>query len=475
MSTMLCHFTRITCGLLFIILVALPAIAAAQPQDDVAEAPGQTLEEPLEAPDKVDVDPMAEDVDIAGRLRRILEATEWFREPTVQVDEGVVFLGGQTGSEEHRAWATKLAASTQDVVAVVNRIQVDVPSFFDFSVAWAELRSMTRGFVQSTPTIIASLLMLLFTWIAAKFAARIAKPIARKRIATPLLGDIVSKAVSIPVFLVGAYMALRISGLTQLAATVLGGTGLLGIVLGIAFRDIAENFLASVLISVQRPFIAGDLVTIDGKQGFVQAVTTRGTQLMTPDGNHVQIPNSLVYKSVIENASANPNLRLSFVVGIDYGDSATDAQSVVLESLHSHEAVLADPEPLVLIEDLATSTVNLRVYFWINGEAHSMLKVRSAILRRVKQTLQKKGFTLPDESREMIFPHGVPVQLIDPSANGEPSQDGDANRAVPPAEESDSNATAAEGGLKSDRSEIDQQAALSRPLEAGSDLLQDEH
>ena len=68
----------------------------------------------------------------------------------------------------------------------------------------------------------------------------------------------------------GAYLILRVSGLTQLALTVVGGTGLIGLVIGIAFRDITDNFLASIFLSLQRPFENGDLVEIAGETGYVQ-------------------------------------------------------------------------------------------------------------------------------------------------------------------------------------------------------------
>ena len=219
-----------------------------------------------------------------------------------------------------------------------------------------------------------------------------------------------------PVALLGIYLALRISNLTNLAATVLGGTGLIGLVVGIAFRDIAENFLASVLISVKCPFSMGDLIQVEGHKGLVRGVSTRGTTLMTLEGNHVQIPNSVVYKSVIQNFTANPNIRLDFLVGVDYGDSIAEAQQTILETVRGHQAVLAQPEPLVLVQELASSTVNLQILFWINGETHSLLKVRSAVIRQVKRSLDESGFTLPDESREVIFPKGVPVRMLDHSA-----------------------------------------------------------
>ena len=73
----------------------------------------------------------------------------------------------------------------------------------------------------------------------------------------------------------GIYLILNITGLNNLAATVIGGTGLLGLIIGFAFRDIAEIFLASILISLQRPFRLGDTIEVLNFIGVVQAVTTR--------------------------------------------------------------------------------------------------------------------------------------------------------------------------------------------------------
>lgn len=72
--------------------------------------------------------------------------------------------------------------------------------------------------------------------------------------------------------------------------------------------------------------------------------------------------------------------------------------------LANHPAVLNNPEPSVLADSLGTVTVNLRVYFWLNGREHSWLKVRSSVIRLVKLAFQKHGISMPDEAREVVFP-----------------------------------------------------------------------
>lgn len=420
---------------------------------------------------KVEIEPVAEDSQIAQRLSNILEATTWFANPQVRVDEGVVFLRGTTHQADYRTWAGDLARNTQDVVAVVNRIEIVERSMWDMTPAWTELRKLGRETIQMLPLLAVALLLLILTWFAASWSTRLARRLLKRRVRNSLLIGVFSRAVAIPVFLLGLYLALRISGLTQMAATVLGGTGLIGLILGIAFRDIAENFLASVLISIQRPFAIGDLIEVEGNTGIVQSVTARGTLLMTPEGNHVQIPNSSVYKNIILNVTANPNLRCDFMVGIDYAAPTAQAQEIILGVLRQHEAVLETPEPMVLVDELGSSTVKLRIYFWINAHQHSKVKVRSSIIRLTKLAIEDAGMTMPDEAREVIFPRGVPVQLLDASPQGTqaapaiaPSLDNSA--------ETREQSTVAEDGLGSEKAALEEQARLARKPEGGINLLE---
>ncbi|MCC6508372.1 MAG: mechanosensitive ion channel [Pirellulaceae bacterium] len=365
----------------------------------------------LQPTTKVEVQPVARDSEIESRLESILIATEWFDLPDVEVREGVVFLRGSTTSEQHMTWAGDLARRTQDVAAVVNKIEIQRRSLWDLGPAQQEIEDLSRSLVLALPNIVLSLLVLAIAWWVGKLATSVGRKVAARRLTAPLLSEVLSRVLGFLVFLIGLYLVLRISGLTRLAVTVLGGTGLIGLVIGIAFRDITENFLASIFLSIQQPFQTGDLIEINGVLGYVQRLTTRTTILMTLDGNHVQVPNTTVYKSSIQNFTSNPNRRETFTIGIGYADVISEAQELALEILRGHPAVLKNPEPWVLVDSLGTSTVNLKVYFWLNGAEHSWLKARSSAIRLIKRAYQDRGISMPDEAREVVFPRGVPVEI----------------------------------------------------------------
>jgi small conductance mechanosensitive channel len=312
--------------------------------------------------------------------------------------------------------------------------------------------------VRSLPLIVVAVVVIFISWLFARLTMYALRRGLLARSRSQLLREVTAWAGGMFVMLAGLYLVLRIAGLTQLALTVVGGTGVVGLVMGIAFRDITENFLASLFLSLQQPFREGDLVEVASVMGYVQRLTSRTTVLMTLDGNQVQVPNSTIFKSTIRNFTSNPNRREDFIVGIGYEDSIPGAQEVALKVLSDHPAVLNEPEPLVLVEDLGPSTVNLRVYFWLDGGRHSWLKVKSSVVRLVKRAFQDAGISMPDEAREITFPHGVPVRMI----AGEPAP-------AKPSAEPETVATKAEAGLQSEAEEIKEQAL--RSWTPGENLL----
>jgi small-conductance mechanosensitive channel len=476
-----------TTHIIFLLILSLPmqSLACAQEQNEAAQEPTteETADAKPEAPEKVDVKPVARDEEIENRLNEILEATKRFDSPVANVENGVVFLSGEAKEAEFKTWATDLASNTQDVAAVVNRMTVAEGSIWDFSDAFAELKDFRNGAIQAIPLVIFGMFILIATWFLAKLAGFVADRVLGKRIPNSLLRWVATRAIMLPVLIFGIYLILRVSGLTQLALTVLGGTGLIGLVIGIAFQDIAENFLASILISVQKPFRVGDMIAVDGHEGVVQRVTTRGTTLLTADGNHVQIPNSKIYKTTIENYTANPLRRISFALGIGYDDSTSEAQSVVLETIKKHSATLNDPATRVLIEDLGASTVNLTALFWIDGTKNDWRSVRSSCMRMAKQALLNAGISMPDEAREVIFPNGVPVSMngSEPTSESEAlrdqtesatTQNNSIGKSNKPDRQPDEEATTeAEGHMASDLDDLKRQAEQSWLPGEGEEVL----
>lgn len=387
----------------------------------------------------------------------------------VGVNNGVVVLRGTVQDDDQRKLVQSLAKNGDGVVAVDNGLELVQAPIWTIEPAFVEIRKLLQDLVRTTPLVLLGLFVLIAFVVGARWTVKALRVPLSKRITSTLVRNVIENVLFALSLVIGVYLFLRISGLTRLAVTLAGGTGLVGLIVGFAFRDIAENFLASILISVQRPFRIGDTIEVTGHVGIVQRVTTRGTVLMDFDGNHIQLSNSTVYKNTIRNLTANPKLRINFLLGIGYDSAVTHAQKVALEILREHSAVLDDPEPLVLVEELGAATINLRIYFWIDSEQYSKAKVQSSLMRLIVRAFEAAEISLPDEAREVVFPQPVPVQMIE-SAAVMPSL---TQKEVHASEESDE-ATDAEGGLTSEVEDIEEQAKSARNPEGGADILNEE-
>lgn len=262
-------------------------------------------------------------------------------------------------------------------------------------------------FLQTTAQMLPALILGILAIVSCYFLAKPLSYLLLKPLGyvseSRLLHVVTRRFISTLIILFGIYLFLRLAGLTQFAVAVMSGTGLLGLILGFAFRDIAENFISSMLLSVQRPFKIDDVIEVDGRLGVVKKVTARATTLVDFDGNHIQIPNASVYKNVIKNLTANPKMRGHFSIGIGYDNDIRTAQSLAISTISEQTAVLSDPPPQVLVDNLGSATINFTVYFWVNSEQHSVVKVASQLMRELINNFTQHQISMPDDARERVL------------------------------------------------------------------------
>lgn len=353
--------------------------------------------------ESIAVESVVADNKIEQRLSEILAAMGSFRGIKVKVHSGVVLLTGKVDREDQNQWVTTLASRLDGVVAVQSHIGFYPKDIFDLSPAQKEVEDFKIAFVRYLPAMGLAVAVLLISIVVFFLISAGFRKAFSKQIVSPLLLNATARMLSLPILLLGLYLALNIGGLTGLAITVLGGTGVLGLVVGLGLKSSFEDYSASILLSIKKPFRPSDWVRIGSFEGIVQAVTSRSTLLIDFAGNHILMPNNLVYKSIVTNITANPKMRCDFTFGLDYQDSLETAQKVVLSLLASISFVLKDPEPWVLLDELGASAVKMRVYYWLNVREVSSFKMTSFIMLEVKNHLMANGFHFPDPQREIVF------------------------------------------------------------------------
>jgi small-conductance mechanosensitive channel len=210
----------------------------------------------------------------------------------------------------------------------------------------------------------------------------------------PFLAGLLSQAIRLALTVIGVLIALEMLDATSLAAALLGSAGVLGIALGFAFRDLLENYIASVLLSLRQPFAPDDSVVIDGYEGVVVGMNSRATVLMTPDGNHLRLPNAQVFKSVTLNYTRNGKRRFDFVMTLPPASDVAEAMQAVAAAVRATPDVLPDPKPSVELAAATREGWDLKVFGWVDQRTGNFFAARSEALRRSLVQLSTAGFDL---------------------------------------------------------------------------------
>jgi small-conductance mechanosensitive channel len=266
--------------------------------------------------------------------------------------------------------------------------------------------------VAAAPLLAVAILIVLLAWWIGRLIAHRPALWLRRHSHNPYMEGLVRRALQAGVILLGILLALNLLGATALVGAVLGSAGVIGLAFGFAFRDVAENYIAGILLSLRRPFAPGDQLVIDRYEGKVVALTSRATLLMTLDGNHLSLPNALVFKSVVLNYSVNPKRRFTFNMLIDATESIRNAQQLATAEIAGVAGVLADPAPSWVVESVANEGIKLTFYGWVDQRASDINKVRSEALRAVKAVFERSGVAGPRSIQYVIAATAEPGRTV---------------------------------------------------------------
>ena len=272
-------------------------------------------------------------------------------------------------------------------------------------------------FLFSLPRILLALIIVLVVFFVASRVQVLLNRRLSGKAHDPLFARFISQLGKVGLITGGLILAMQTLGLSGIAGGLLAGAGISAFIFGFAFKDIAENFLAGIILAFNRPFSLNDTIKIDDHIGHIMALNFRTTHIKTFDEKDVFIPNAIVIKQTVINLTRDGLIRLDFVVGIAYEDDILLAEQACLQELETVEGLLKDKPPFIVLEELATSTVNLRIFFWTTTDDYKkgVLVTKSNAMRKVKEGLLKKGFTLPADIREIKLydkKDSFPVQIV---------------------------------------------------------------
>jgi len=175
--------------------------------------------------------------------------------------------------------------------------------------------------------------------------------------------------------------------------------GAAGLAIGLALQGTMQNIAAGIMLLFLRPFRVGDYIDAEGLAGTVEEIRLFTTHLRTYQGIYLEVPNGQIWNRSILNYSRVEARRLDIVVGISYSDDIDKALAALLELMTSDSRANAEPEPQVMVKELADSSVNINLRCWAAPDDYWSLLFD--LNKAAKLRLDAEGISIPFPQRDV--------------------------------------------------------------------------
>lgn len=273
-----------------------------------------------------------------------------------------------------------------------------------FSEIAFQFQSYIESLIVNFPKLVIGIVVFSILYIIANRTRQLLQKNLVKRMDDPLLAQFLGQVAKITIVLIGIMFFLKIVGLGDIAAGLITGASVSAIVIGFAFKDIGENFLAGIMLAFNRPFRIGDTVELDGLKGKVVSLAMRTTQIKSFDGKDIYIPNANVIKNPVINYTIDGFIRQDFVIGLDYGSDVNKASEIIRNELEKVEGILkGDKAPSIFISNLGTSTLDVTIQYWLDtfNSNFSGTTIKTNAINNCLKALEDASFYLPGEILEL--------------------------------------------------------------------------
>lgn len=223
----------------------------------------------------------------------------------------------------------------------------------------------------------------------------------------PFLMDLVKILVAVLVILMVLSTVFNIN-----VGSLVAGLGIGGLALAMASKETVENILGSVVIFLDKPFVVGDMITINGITGVVEKVGIRSTRIRTLEKSFLSIPNKKLVDTELDNLSLRTFRRVRFNLGLTYNTSREQIRNIVREikeylDAHPH----TNQEGVVHFHEFGDSALLILIQYFIDTmDWNVYLQIREEINFKIMEIVEKNkaSFAFPSTS---VYVEKMPNQL----------------------------------------------------------------
>ena len=275
-------------------------------------------------------------------------------------------------------------------------------------------KEYTTRFIDFLPNLLAAFLILIVGLWIIKILVSYVRKIFRKKEYDPTLENFVSSLLSWGLKIV--LFVLVISQLGVQTTSLVAILGAAGLAIGLALQGSLSNFAGGVLIIILKPFKIGDFIEAQGVSGTVKETSLFYTKLTTFGNQLAIIPNGQLTNDNIINYTVEGKRKDAITIGVSYESDIKLAKEILMELMKEQEGIHEDPEPQVVVTELADSSVNLSARFWANNE--DFWGCHWFTIEEAKSRLEAAGISIPFPQRDVhFFNHSKEQEIAEKEAS----------------------------------------------------------
>ncbi|MFZ0490852.1 MAG: mechanosensitive ion channel domain-containing protein [Salegentibacter sp.] len=257
----------------------------------------------------------------------------------------------------------------------------------------------TKKFIDYLPSLVAAILILIVGLWLIKLTINYTRKLFHKKEYDKTLENFVLSLLNwgLKVLL----FVLVISQLGIQTTSLVAVLGAAGLAVGLALQGSLSNFAGGVLIILLKPFKVGDWIEAQGVSGSVKETTLFYTKLITFGNQLAVIPNGQLTNDHIVNYTVEGKRRDAITIGISYDSDIKLAKEILVNLMKEQEGIFEDPEPMVVVTELADSAVNLSVRFWATND--DFWGCHWYTIEEAKARLEAADITIPFPQRDVHF------------------------------------------------------------------------
>lgn len=204
---------------------------------------------------------------------------------------------------------------------------------------------------------------------------------------------------------------LRLLNVPVTIFTVIGGALAIGV--GFGSQNIVNNFISGLVLMIERPVRVGDFIQVNSLTGRVENIGARSTVIKSMENKQIVVPNSdFLEKQVVNWTLSDDLIRTKLTIGVAYGSDTELVKELLLKATKSEDKVLRYPEPVVIFEDFADSSLNFEIYYWAKLRDMIQLKILASNIRfTIDRSFREANVVIAFPQRDVHLGTERPLQI----------------------------------------------------------------